>query len=514
MKKIHSLFTIIALLFNVLLCFSGCDNLGFLETNSEETQVLLGQLEALKKEINTLENEVNAFESEVSDLNNKLAAKENTIVELCADIKVLEAEKETLNVEISKLELMLEFKDGTLSSLESDINELKVKADDLQIQIDALESEKKILEAEIVEFETDISVFTAKIEEFNLEKTGLLLQIEQLTEEINRLSAENDRLVDENNRLTDDKDRLTVENNILKNCLSGKHTYLDGNCSGCGIDQPYTRDGDYIYLGEYPQSIKEESVEITHVVDSRGYYLGSDGFYYAKLLSKVRTTVYKFTNGEGIEKEKEYYFKVEPIRWRILSEENGEALIVCDSIIYNLKYQEEYVAEGTDYYTTANGAPELTYANNYKYSTVRSWMNNDFLNGAFTATQRDMILTTEIDNSVGGTGYESNDYVCENTFDKVFVLSYAESINHNYGFAEEAVKDLARSFVVSDYSRANGALINTVSAEYGYGYWWLRSPINTFSMIVRNISTQGTAGGNISIYNDYVGVVPAMKITL
>ena len=43
----------------------------------------------------------------------------------------------------------------------------------------------------------------------------------------------------------------------------------------------YVRDGDYIYFGEYPQTIKASDVVITSTQDERGYYLGSDGAAFA-----------------------------------------------------------------------------------------------------------------------------------------------------------------------------------------------------------------------------------------
>lgn len=47
----------------------------------------------------------------------------------------------------------------------------------------------------------------------------------------------------------------------------------------------YVREGDYIYFGEYPQTIKEDNVVISTEQDSRGYFLGSDGAYYAKVVA-------------------------------------------------------------------------------------------------------------------------------------------------------------------------------------------------------------------------------------
>ena len=404
-----------------------------------------------EEQISNLENKISEMKSEIEGLEKEISDKKNEIVKLSSEILVLLAEKDTLGANVEYLELLISTKEAAISELNA--------------RVSALENEKIVLSSQI------------------------------------------EKLLSENKNLTE-------ENALLRNCLVGKHTYSDEKCLGCGIDCPYVRDGEYIYFGEYPQTIKADDVEITNVVDSRGYYLGSDGCYYAKLVSKVRTTVYKFSNGNNIEKAAVYYFKVEPIRWRILEEKDGEALIFCDVILNNMEYQSTYVAEGDNYTTTANGAVEEVYANNYRYSDVRAWLNGQFIDYAFNSNQNSIILTTTVDNSVESTGYASNIYVCEDTQDKAFILSYAEVINPDYGFAAEEVKDEARLIKSSDYAIANGMLINTYTEQYGCGYWWLRSPIDTYSMIVRNISGGGTAGGNISIYANYNGVVPAMRITL
>lgn len=69
--------------------------------------------------------------------------------------------------------------------------------------------------------------------------------------------------------------------------------------------------------------------------DSRGYFLGSDGAYYAKVAAAPYEGGYEFSNMSAVTSGNTYYFKVEPIKWRILSESNGTALIVCESIIAN-----------------------------------------------------------------------------------------------------------------------------------------------------------------------------------
>ena len=275
----------------------------------------------------------------------------------------------------------------------------------------------------------------------------------------------------------------------------------------------YIRSGDYIYFGEYPQTIKADDVTITETQDSRGYYLGSDGCYYAKVVADPDESSYTFSTGANITDGTTYYFKVEPIRWRILSEDGETAFILCDSIIANMAYQSRYYSSYGEYYTTANGAPDETYANNYKYSTVRAWLNNEFYNTAFSALQQEIIITTTVDNGVLSTGSSPNPYACENTEDKIFLPSLAEITNADYGFTTDFYHTETREMLTSDYSRATGARMSTSSSYLGNGYWWLRSPNRGLSdgarFVDSNIGISST-----SVNNSSYGVVPALQIRL
>ena len=288
----------------------------------------------------------------------------------------------------------------------------------------------------------------------------------------------------------------------------------------------YVRDGDYIYFGEYPQTIKADNVTITTVTDSRGYYLGSDGSYYAKVKATPYNVGLDFSSGETIDDGKIYYFKVEPIRWKILSEEDGVAFILCDSIIENVPYQQDCTKDNGYGYTSSNGAPEGTYANNYKYSDVRAWLNSTFYKTAFSTLQQEIILTTEVDNSVssiyyyGYTGTMDDIYTCENTYDKVFLLSRSEVTNAAYGFSTDlSENDVARRVWTSDYSRAIG--IDMVShgsyyyEYYGHGGWWLRSPPgNSYAYRACSVHFDGDAYYANDVDYTILGVVPALRITL
>ena len=93
-----------------------------------------------------------------------------------------------------------------------------------------------------------------------------------------------------------------------------------------------------------------------------------------------------------------YYFKVEPIRWRILTTDGETALILCDVIIEKVSFDAVY-----------------PYKNNYMDSELRAWLNSTFYETAFSELQREIILTTTVDNSLESTGFTTNKNVCANT---------------------------------------------------------------------------------------------------
>ena len=226
-----------------------------------------------------------------------------------------------------------------------------------------------------------------------------------------------------------------------------------------------SEDGKYVYLGSYAQTIKAYDVQIvSETPDANGYYKGSDGEKYIKhtvdISMDYKENVDAFI-GYGMstasdetvmDNGKEYYFKVEKLKWRVLSQNNdGNTLLICDNAIDSVAWQNN-----------PESVPEGIYKNNYKYSSIRHFLNEDFYNKAFTSSQKELILTTEVDNSVASTPDVSEEYVCENTFDKVFLPSYSEITNDMYGFGELEIKN--RLFKNTDYAKAKG--VATATARF------------------------------------------------
>ena len=288
--------------------------------------------------------------------------------------------------------------------------------------------------------------------------------------------------------------------------------------------QRITENGkDYILFGRYPQTIKASNVTITSdPVDENGYYTGSDGEKYAKQVANPYGTSseYALSDGSYLNADTEYYFKVEPLKWRILDEGDGQALLVCDMLLQGLIYQPNYSDSYIDSASAPAGsyaanAPANTYANNYMYSNLRWFLNNEFLEKAFTDAESNIIPVTNVDNSLASTLDSSNPYVCANTDDKVFALSRAELANTDYGFdSDSSVQDADRSWLVTDYGKATYAYCSSTTAYIGTGYAWSRSPSGYKFVDTTYDARDGKTNIGYRVNNSSRGVVPALNITL
>ena len=243
-------------------------------------------------------------------------------------------------------------------------------------------------------------------------------------------------------------------------------------------------------------------------VKYRGVYFTS---YRPDDTARSSSTDNTYQDDNGYTTSTVYWFKYEPISWTILSENttDGTALILCDMIIDS---QEYYITYGV--MRTIDG--KIVSPNNYAHSTIRKWLNETFYNTAFSELQKQIILTTTVDNSAASRGYSSINYVCENTEDKIFLLSEQEVTNTAYGFASStSTNDTARRKKTTDYAQAQGADTMTSTDYAGNGGWWLRSPAYESFGSAHEVNSFG----NVSSYIGYVnsvdrGVVPALQIRL
>lgn len=226
----------------------------------------------------------------------------------------------------------------------------------------------------------------------------------------------------------------------------------------------------------------------------RGVYFRSYRPYFTTNSSSTSNS-YQDENGYNLSTT--YWFKFEPITWRVLDVNADSAFLLANLVLDSQDY----------FYSTSSRTIDGTtvYANNYEHSHIRSWLNDTFYNTAFNSDEQAIIKTTTVDNSVASTGYSSNQYAGRDTNDKVFLLSYAEATNANYGLNTSA----ARQLKSSAYAQSQGVYTFTSN---GNSSWWLRSPSVDNDDCAERVDSDGdTFIDSVSL--TFNGVVPALWIS-
>lgn len=293
----------------------------------------------------------------------------------------------------------------------------------------------------------------------------------------------------------------------------------------------YTREGNKVYFGSYPQTRVDDddlSIMLTERVGelptsdnsqawtSYGYYESGEiksfmwyvdveengekyrGVYFTSYRNADPTIASSaersWQDDNGYKVNTIYWFKYEPVSWTILKESDGTALLICDVILDSQPFDS-----GKDS------------SNNYKDSTIRAWLNSSFYNTAFTDLQKEIVLTSKVDNSAASTCYNVSKYACANTSDKIYLLSRKEFRTYL-----TAADQKYRS--VTDYALSQGAdafHTTTNSVDPEKGNWWLRSPANQDAYYSLYIMRSGTEDSNYELtYRTCCGVVPVLQITL
>ncbi len=310
--------------------------------------------------------------------------------------------------------------------------------------------------------------------------------------------------------------------------------------------------GDIIEFGTYPQSEVKDAglIETLNNLDgdwvSYGYYSGtgdwtdgqmtsSDYMRYKDISydgSKYRGVTFDsyrpyYTGLTSSDNEQSsngyntgttYWFKYEPLKWRVLDPSTG--LIMCNSIIDSQPYNNYVISNGTDGHgeNADWGDPAQTYyASNWAKSSLRAWLNNDFYNTAFSGEQKSNILTSINSNKcnatlTGNSGYE--EYDSADTQDKVFLLSYDEVTNSEFGFSSSNTDSNGnRMLQGSDYAKCQGLWVENLSDDprYGNSNWWQRTPFS-YSYHACTVCDDGYAAEDGFAYNTSFGVCPALKI--
>ena len=177
----------------------------------------------------------------------------------------------------------------------------------------------------------------------------------------------------------------------------------------------------------------------------------------------------------------------EAIEWLVLETRGNSALVISKYILDNKKYNE--MSRAVYWYECA----------------IRKWLNNDFINSAFSSSEQAKIEKVTVDNrnntyyGVGGG---------KDTQDQVFLLSCREA--RKYFSSEEARKCAPTSYAIE-----KGVTTSKYHQTKGDPtcMWILRAPIYAQGYVA-SVDAEGYVFGN-GDYNYFESAVrPAMWITL
>lgn len=348
---------------------------------------------------------------------------------------------------------------------------------------------------------------------------------------------------------------------------NGKHSYVCDVCTTCEGLNPvkYTREGDYIYFGYWPQTLERDENVVAKLNEIAGKpplprdkenpynweshegttymwqkiviyngtkYLGVQmNDYRASGVYALRSYIMK----NGYFTFEVYWFKYEPIKWRILTTSGNSAFIMSDIALDSFSIQPDRKSENRDglfaEYNNSTGVPDGTYANNWEYCFLRGWLNETFYNEVFNKLQKEIIQTTHLDNTARSSnpneypkyyGYGEkagkNKFAdqCKDTDDKIFLLSLRDITTTAYGFNKDVkAEDPARNLQATDFAKLHGAPMNTNDKKYVTWYTRSPSPANGnqgYATFVLDRHAKGVID-SIDLVPDG-GVVPALWIVL
>ena len=198
-------------------------------------------------------------------------------------------------------------------------------------------------------------------------------------------------------------------------------------------------------------------------------------------------------------------YNFEPVKWRVLSNDDGKMLLLADQNLDVVQYHDS-----NDNVT-------------WESSKIRAWLNgyeghpydDTFAGRAFTERELSAIADSTLENpsiedQLNGTSGGNS------TTDKVFLLSFNEAMNTDYGFTADKSDTNTRQATKTAYAAAGG---HTGGDMYPgeTNSWWLRStsphPFLSQAAFVSYSGRLNYDGGSLAYCNN-LAVRPAVNVDL
>lgn len=242
--------------------------------------------------------------------------------------------------------------------------------------------------------------------------------------------------------------------------------WLSYNYYSSGIQSDYMKYTDVTYNGEKYRGVRFSSYRPTST--------------YSVTSTEVANETQFFQYMHGYHIDTTYWFKYEPIKWIVLDPESG--LIMSDLVIDSQPFNNTLSASV------------------YSTSSIRTWLNEVFFNDAFTELHKNSINVSNVDNMN----------------DRIFLLSYDEILNPDYGFEDfGGAYDPLRTTISTKYARIQG-LYNFSYGNYdeNTAFWYLRTAYKNNNEVVWLITYKGIVGDYVQNVNSIAGIRPALRINI
>lgn len=181
---------------------------------------------------------------------------------------------------------------------------------------------------------------------------------------------------------------------------------------------------------------------------------------------------------------------MEPILWRVLEVTDEELFLLSEFGLENRNIIDTWQA-----YT-------------WETSSLRKYLNKEFLEKAFTVKEMEAISVSKIEtkeNRLHGTSSGNT------TWDKVFLLSEEEVTNPLYGFTDDFTKaSKTRAMQVTEWSLKHDGYRKQ---ENGNTCWWLRS-MGLNNYYASYIYTNGSGTYSSFVGRRHDGIRPAIRVDL
>lgn len=179
--------------------------------------------------------------------------------------------------------------------------------------------------------------------------------------------------------------------------------------------------------------------------------------------------------------------KKEAIKWRVLSTDGKEAYLIADCNLDVQQYHNVWEKTSWEVCTLRSWLNGYDFTKN---SSKRSFTTGNFIDRAFTEAEQDAIKTTLVKPDAVNGGNE--------TSDKVFVLSYSDATNPDYGFSKDVTSDPAKVRLNTAYVANGGSKLDhkdqyeiRVNGLGEANWWWLRT-LDKYTKNAYYVATDGS----------------------